>query len=472
MPDLELSRRKVLAGLGAIGAASAGSGYGTSALFSDREAFVNNRLVAGTLDMRVGWETHYADASGETDELEHEVYTTGESAPENYVGLPDPSDPVLFLHPDDVSRFQDATRLTQFPTGGLREGTDPCVALGDAPDDLSAPLVDFEDVKPGDFGEVTFTFALCDNPGYVWFDGRLRNASENGVSEAEAAAAREDGDADSTDPADVELLDVVRTVLWYDGDCDNVLDSTDGSDERVVFRGTLREFLTASESGHLLDGAPGSGGVDCFQPSPAAHCLGFAWWLPAGVDSAVLSDSVTFDLGFYTEQCRHNVVDGGGESALTDISFVAFCVPDDGTASTLSTQGDTDVTLSYDGVDGAPSSLSWDTGGTPISTVVVKAGRCGRIGRPVGSPSTDGMTNFYPERSASGTVTACMGEQAGDQQCPQAPAPEGERTLVKFEYDGGSFVESDVRGDCKRGPEGKGEPKRRDGSAGGDPDRS
>ena len=51
--DVTLSRRKALAALGVVGAAGAGAGYGTSALFSDEESFVNNSLTAGTLGMSV-----------------------------------------------------------------------------------------------------------------------------------------------------------------------------------------------------------------------------------------------------------------------------------------------------------------------------------------------------------------------------------------------------------------------------------
>jgi len=49
----ELSRRKALIGLGTIGAASAGAGLGTSALFSDEEDFEDNQITAGTMDMAV-----------------------------------------------------------------------------------------------------------------------------------------------------------------------------------------------------------------------------------------------------------------------------------------------------------------------------------------------------------------------------------------------------------------------------------
>jgi predicted ribosomally synthesized peptide with SipW-like signal peptide len=51
--NYDLSRRKALLGLGTIGAAGAGAGLGTSALFSDTESFENNTITAGTLDMEV-----------------------------------------------------------------------------------------------------------------------------------------------------------------------------------------------------------------------------------------------------------------------------------------------------------------------------------------------------------------------------------------------------------------------------------
>src|SRR6056297_907523 len=54
-----LTRRKMLAGLGAVGVASAGAGLGTSAFFSDRETLANNSLVAGELDLLVDWQQSY-----------------------------------------------------------------------------------------------------------------------------------------------------------------------------------------------------------------------------------------------------------------------------------------------------------------------------------------------------------------------------------------------------------------------------
>ena len=95
----------------------------------------------------------------------------------------------------------------------------------------------------------------------------------------------------------------------------------------VLFQGSLRDALTllSMDRGLPLDGLPGTffdevqdgapaPGADskreCFTPSPDRHCIGFKWELPVDHGNEVQSDSVRFDLGFYTEQCRHN--DGSG----------------------------------------------------------------------------------------------------------------------------------------------------------------
>jgi len=64
-------------------------------------------------------------------------------------------------------------------------------------------------------------------------------------------------------------------------------------------------------------GYPPNGGPDpensdtreCYPPD-STECIGLSWWLPVDHANEIQSDTVTFDLGFYTEQCRHN--DGGG----------------------------------------------------------------------------------------------------------------------------------------------------------------
>jgi hypothetical protein len=54
------------------------------------------------------------------------------------------------------------------------------------------------------------------------------------------------------------------------------------------------------------NGVPPDDGEDACIPNSHTRCVGFEWWLPIEVGNEVQSDSVAFDLGFYTEQCRHN----------------------------------------------------------------------------------------------------------------------------------------------------------------------
>ncbi|AZH24694.1 SipW-dependent-type signal peptide-containing protein [Haloplanus aerogenes] len=328
MPDeLELSRRKILAAVGSIGAASAGAGLGTSAFFSDQETFENNRLVAGELDLRVGYETHYSDWSAdENDGLAGDVSMDGldgGTLNDAAVGLPtqesvEGSPLIAVADGADADQFLDNTRTESFPTGFESIDTGTEIACDDDGDGLLAasgdrPVIQLSDVKPGDFGEVTITFAPCDNPGFVWANGRLVDAEENGLTEPEAD--------DPDEGAGVELLDAVRAALWVD-DGDNWQDADGAATERIVLSGTLREVLDvltpaaefgnveAAQDGLLLPGdipaeEGGGQGGNCFSAA-TAHNVVFAWWLPVDHANEIQTDAVTFDLGLYTEQCRHN----------------------------------------------------------------------------------------------------------------------------------------------------------------------
>ncbi|AOW80089.1 hypothetical protein HTSR_0904 [Halodesulfurarchaeum formicicum] len=194
----EISRRKALAALGTIGAASAGAGLGTSAWFSDQEEFSGNQLVAGDLDLKVSWTEHYYDGSPAAAQY---VHRPG-SGEEPDLALPGPENgyPIEFVF-DDREQFMDATLREQFPEGGLGDEQNPCGLLANVPEDLEAPVIALEDVKPGDFGEVTFDLASCSNPAYLWLTGELLENAENGLTEPE----RSDPDEDDT-PTDV-LLD-------------------------------------------------------------------------------------------------------------------------------------------------------------------------------------------------------------------------------------------------------------------------
>jgi predicted ribosomally synthesized peptide with SipW-like signal peptide len=325
----DISRRKALAALGTIGVASAGAGLGTSAYFSDQETFENNQLTAGTLDMGVAYSAHYSDWSDdedgsdtETDEddVEVEMYNgpagetgTAEELPEGTTGLP--ANNAWLIAVDDPDQFLENT---QYESYNDAEGDLVCTEDGGASsqaDDAPKPVIELDDVKPGDFGEITFDFILCDNPGYVWLNGDLQSASENGITEPEA------DDPDEEDGV-VELLDVVKAAVWIDDGGDGPGGNADGNNyqndgETIFETGSLREVLglidgnngTALTGNMNAEQGGGTGEQGCFS-ADTVHSVAFAWWVPVDHGNEIQSDTATFDLGFYTEQCRHN--DGSG----------------------------------------------------------------------------------------------------------------------------------------------------------------
>lgn len=361
--DIELTRRRLLASVGTVGLASAGAGLGTTAYFGDRESFDGNTLAAGELDLTVDWQEHYYDAGpnlnndrlddpggdesdADLDDVgvdDFEIVRTGGDptrVPAGYVGFPTVDAPQVAVPEAFVDDFLANTAVEAFPDtdgDGIQDliltrdqisAQYPTLSpseveatfhdqFADVPQDLDAPVLDICDVKPGDFGEVTFSVHLHDSPGLLWLRGALHENAENGIVEPEAAT-------DST-AGDGELLEAIRAVAWHD-DGDNLREATelvtaphdvngptavelDASSARIV-SGSLGEVLTALSSGHgvPLDADPTTSGRTCF-PNSTTRYVGFAWWLPIDTGNAVQTDSVRFDLGFYTEQC-HDDADG------------------------------------------------------------------------------------------------------------------------------------------------------------------
>ena len=212
-----LSRRKMLAGIGAVGIASAGTGLGTSAFFSDKEEFADNTLVAGELDLLVDWQQTYDFGQGLQFVSAHPDHDgDGEQSLEvdgqvvKYSDFPDEEDKdsnganIPLLDCDNIPPISEADF-----------GADP--VTGEAMD----TLVQFTDVKPGDEGEITFSLHLCDNPGYLWM--QADNISESGGVGTEPELI--------VDPDNLgNLGDAINAQLWYDEDCDNVYDPAEPVD--------------------------------------------------------------------------------------------------------------------------------------------------------------------------------------------------------------------------------------------------
>jgi predicted ribosomally synthesized peptide with SipW-like signal peptide len=132
---IELTRRKILGSVGAVGVAGAGAGIGTSALFSDEEEFANNSIQAGELDLIVDY------------------YTSR-----------------------DQGSFGSASQSGEINGDGVTEYT-----------------YDVGDLKPGDSGVLAFCPKIVDNPGWLWV------GSVDGVTDYENGQTEPEKQVDTTD---------------------------------------------------------------------------------------------------------------------------------------------------------------------------------------------------------------------------------------------------------------------------------
>lgn len=213
---INLTRRQMLIGAGAIGLASAGAGLGTSALFRDTESFTGNSIVAGELDLLVDWQQHYSYWDGGMQHVfvnahpdhdgdgEQSIAADNDAGQLRYSDFPDQDDPdsnganIPVLNCESIPPLSEASY-----------GVDPITG------DPNDTLVQLRDVKPGDEGEITFSLHLCDNPGYIWM--QAGNVSEGGGIAAEPELI--------DDPDNLgDLGQAIQATLWYDEDCDNVYD--------------------------------------------------------------------------------------------------------------------------------------------------------------------------------------------------------------------------------------------------------
>ncbi|WP_340098331.1 choice-of-anchor W domain-containing protein [Salinibaculum salinum] len=244
-----LSRRKMLAGLGAVGLASTGAGLGTSAYFSDREAFTNNTLTAGSLDLRVVYDTSY-DSGGA------------------------------------VQNMADS-------------------AMGTQDGEPAGMFYDLQDVKPGDSGHVKFCFEIVDNPSYMWACGDLTQ-NENGLTEPEA-------EVDDTPDQGELAENIEARLVYCEEDDDEIIEGEEIAAGTMVdifaalatgvpFDGDGTAGLEPGEQSSYDDEVVVEEGADYIT----GPCVCLFWEIPTSVGNVIQSDSMTMDFEFHAVQSRHN----------------------------------------------------------------------------------------------------------------------------------------------------------------------
>ncbi|MDR5671569.1 vWFA domain containing protein [Halalkaliarchaeum sp. AArc-CO] len=227
MTDKEfgLSRRKVLAGLGMVGVASAGAGLGTTAYFSDEESFEGNTLTAGEFDLKMDYRMTYRGGHGRLEELQQN-YPNATFVDEDMEPTDEDTGVYLLDQVPGLDNYPGAGDWVRGANGIF----DPETGEGEGfqrdelidADDLEEALIRIGDVKPGDYGEVTFSTHLYDNPGYMWIGGALTGNHQNGYTGPEIEALEEMGIPTDDPDGEGQLADAIEAKIWYDDNCDNI----------------------------------------------------------------------------------------------------------------------------------------------------------------------------------------------------------------------------------------------------------
>ena len=242
----DLSRRKLLAGMGAVGLASAGAGLGTSALFSDTESFEGNFLQAGELDIIAVSTSSY--------------------------------------------------------NGAVVDSFENRIVRADGP---AETFYELDDVKPGDSGKFDFCFELYTNPAYIWLCGEQTEDLENGQNEPELEA--EGLDEDGLGELDDSIVASAYYCEEIDGEMIPIDGGEIVSDVSLAeLLVALNSGLALNYDGVPAD----PGDQSPYQPSEEAEtvtgaCVCVDWELPIEVGNEIQSDSLAFDIEVHAYQARN-----------------------------------------------------------------------------------------------------------------------------------------------------------------------
>lgn len=247
----------------------------TRAFFSDTETSTENRFVAGAIDLLIDNDSYAIDW--------------------NIPGYNNPN-------------------------GSFVASTHTSWTMTDLDDEL---FFDFEDLKPGDYGEDTISLHVTNNDAYACMDINLTSTPENGLTDPESADDETAGDNEG------ELQEELNFVFWAD-DGDNVFEV--GEEQSIIAEGTAGAIFDGS-SWTLADSTKnvwsGTGPLTGSDDLQQAYYVGKFWCfgdlaknpVEEGVSpiqatgftcngeevgNRAQTDGIYADVNFYAVQARHN----------------------------------------------------------------------------------------------------------------------------------------------------------------------
>lgn len=298
----------------------------TGAFYGDTERSTGNTFTAGSVELRVDSEAHYNDMI--CVEVDNGVYTWQYEQPEQAQNPPD-------------------FPLVDTPCDGSWAETDL--------EDGIHKFFNFDDLKPGDDGEITLSLHVYDNDAWGQFEFTPTRDADNSCTEPEIEA-----EADSTvcsDPdGDGEIDENLFWTVWLDqgripgfqcgdpqlndaGGAGCSVDPTEGdniwqsdSESPLIWDNTLIGETGPFDMGLALAAAfeifnCGSFSVNGHNNYGECHGLaqdgrmvgsttyyfGFQWDFPLETGNEISTDEFTTDMIFRVEQMRNNPVPFGPE---------------------------------------------------------------------------------------------------------------------------------------------------------------
>jgi hypothetical protein len=272
--DSTLTRRQVLAGLGAVGLVASGPHVVRGA--RGDPPFTRYTLAGSTdgPDLRIAW---------------YELYNGQKQEDSNRFTAGGPLDntEASFNESAEAGRFVDTTSDVE----GEAVTAGPVISLGN--------------VVPGDTGALVVGLLAEGDDASVWMRLDVREYAENTHVEPE----RVDGDLT---PNTGELQDELDVKVWYDnGSLTGCNGRVDGVESFVTAPSNLGDAngSFADVAAALSDGVRLDFGLidDGCIPAGRERCVSFAWEIPADTGNAIQTDGIDFDVEFAVVACDDDV---------------------------------------------------------------------------------------------------------------------------------------------------------------------
>ncbi len=256
--------KKIILSLAMIAAMAALAVGATTAYFSDTETSSGNTFTAGAIDLAIANECHYNGMV-----CEDGYWVDEDQDPTNNIGYPEEGTPCNC-------------------TWNVEEWGD------------GRPLFKLDDLKPGDWGEYTVSFHIDSNPAWACLTIDSVVDDDNTCTEPEQKAENDECAFGSNG----ELDDYLYLTLWYDEDCDNILD--DGEDV-VVYDEPLSDYYPQDQNSIVVPIADTSNESLVNGPiEPGVECVGIGWRFDKDAGNDAQTDKLGAALSFHIEQARHN----------------------------------------------------------------------------------------------------------------------------------------------------------------------